>query len=616
MNAVLSFGLWSTLVLGAVPDPQLKTPYNLRVVLHIAENRFLTPLFREQVERELGELLELTYGPLAKVEIVRNHPLLPEVRARGLERALNGWEDRADRRTHFVLIDYADGWYELQARYFDGQTGLAGPRVRRDRTGDRLLVGQTAARLVDHDFGLSGTVIDSKGDMAKVALRGGDLGVNLDRWIHPGSVFAVTRVRSEAGQERSGEIRWALLQATERANQGVVRCRYYHRRPGDELDVGGETGFRCLLLSTTKGTPLRLRLVDPKTYQPLAGMQVQVHAGLFDKKPPEKLFTNRDGLVVSKASYPNLAVVRILSGSEQLAQVPVALFDEQPVICELQAAPEAEAQGFLETRRDQWLRRVYENVNLANERNRELELLMKQDLMEVALENARNGVQVLKKEMASLAQEKGELGRLADRKPGGTAFTLHDGPERLEDLQKYQGELEALTTRLEHAVQQAERGRRFFQQLERAKLLEKNADFEQALALFDKILVDFDPHPKLKAHVEDLRSGWKLQGEDHAKARQFIYQTWPNLDLVSLRLRLGEAQKALEVCKKAGDRLTPRRLVQAYPKHVEVLQKRLAVLRQATNVDSRLEARAFADMAQNLLNLFNDAQAWIARKEN
>src|SRR4051794_41287488 len=68
----------------AALDPGLKTPYRLRVVLQIAEHRALTPVFQQQLERELAGQLQLTYGPLARVEVVRVHPLLRDIRARGL----------------------------------------------------------------------------------------------------------------------------------------------------------------------------------------------------------------------------------------------------------------------------------------------------------------------------------------------------------------------------------------------------------------------------------------------------------------------------------------------------------------------------------------------------
>src|SRR5439155_8322904 len=81
-------------------DPGLKQPYHLQIVLHIADNRFLTPIFQEQVERELRDHLQLAYGPLAEVEVVRHHPLLRVVRTKGLQLALDGCDELSDRKTH------------------------------------------------------------------------------------------------------------------------------------------------------------------------------------------------------------------------------------------------------------------------------------------------------------------------------------------------------------------------------------------------------------------------------------------------------------------------------------------------------------------------------------
>src|SRR5437763_17164105 len=74
----------------AALDPELKTPYQLRVVLHIADHRALTPVFQQQFQRELAGQLQLTYGALARVEVVRVHRLLKDIRARGLA-ALDEW---------------------------------------------------------------------------------------------------------------------------------------------------------------------------------------------------------------------------------------------------------------------------------------------------------------------------------------------------------------------------------------------------------------------------------------------------------------------------------------------------------------------------------------------
>src|SRR5438270_12603026 len=69
-------------------DPELDKPYLFQVVVRVAENRFLTPIFQEQLQGELRDQLRLELGPLAKVEGVTTHPLLGEIEAKGLETGL------------------------------------------------------------------------------------------------------------------------------------------------------------------------------------------------------------------------------------------------------------------------------------------------------------------------------------------------------------------------------------------------------------------------------------------------------------------------------------------------------------------------------------------------
>src|SRR5438128_2194716 len=76
-------------VSAATLDPELKSPYQLRVVLQVAEHRMLTPLFQKQLEAELHSQLRLALGKLANVEVVRSHPLLPDIRAKGLQAVLD-----------------------------------------------------------------------------------------------------------------------------------------------------------------------------------------------------------------------------------------------------------------------------------------------------------------------------------------------------------------------------------------------------------------------------------------------------------------------------------------------------------------------------------------------
>src|SRR5262249_51997513 len=117
---VLPFVLCPSSSARAALDPELKTPYHLRVVLEVAKHRLLTPVFIDQLRRDLRDLLQAGLGDLARVDVVREHPLLKGVRVNGLEKALEAYRQVADVKTHFLQITFAGGLYQMQARQHDG----------------------------------------------------------------------------------------------------------------------------------------------------------------------------------------------------------------------------------------------------------------------------------------------------------------------------------------------------------------------------------------------------------------------------------------------------------------------------------------------------------------
>src|SRR5437660_7974549 len=53
----------------AALDPQLTEPYRLDVVLHFAQHRLLTDVFKDGVERDLQDYLAVGFGDLAIVRV-------------------------------------------------------------------------------------------------------------------------------------------------------------------------------------------------------------------------------------------------------------------------------------------------------------------------------------------------------------------------------------------------------------------------------------------------------------------------------------------------------------------------------------------------------------------
>src|SRR5258708_2794529 len=108
-------------------ESDAKTPYELQVVLHLADNPSLTDVFYDRLERELTDSLQADFGDLAHVQVVRKHPLLKDVLGKGLANALTSLQERDGVKTHFVLIDFNGVDYEIQTCQYDGVTGQPHP---------------------------------------------------------------------------------------------------------------------------------------------------------------------------------------------------------------------------------------------------------------------------------------------------------------------------------------------------------------------------------------------------------------------------------------------------------------------------------------------------------
>src|SRR5262249_20591966 len=147
-NTVLNLLLSSlcALCVFAVPSSasDAKEPYRILLVVHIERNRLLTDVFRQQFTRELRDAMQGALGELARVEATDKHPVLQDIRARGLTRALDGYRERDGRQVHFVMVSLSGVYYEIQTRQYNGSLGLSSPVVRKARTDDPAFVTRTA----------------------------------------------------------------------------------------------------------------------------------------------------------------------------------------------------------------------------------------------------------------------------------------------------------------------------------------------------------------------------------------------------------------------------------------------------------------------------------------
>ncbi len=604
-------------------QPEAHTPYHLQVVLHVAKHRLLTDVFRDRVERELRDGLQASLGELARVEVVRDHPRLPEVLDKGLQRALDGWKERSEVKTHFVLIDFSGSHYEIQARQHDGLTGQASPVVRRDRTRDRDFVARVASLLVDRDFGMVGTVVGSSAsteqELFKVQLHGGALDVPLERWVKKDDVFAV--VPAPPGSVAVQAEPFAFLQVVQppeaTSHNGTCLCRFYHRRR-----IGSIVGYRCLKLATMKA-PVRLRLAQLKAdgssgpLQDLVMVEVRRH-GFDPKETPAAVgqtdpaggfeSVQRGGQLIR---FDQVAFVTIKKGRDTFAQVPLVLVEDRLVGLTVQITTDPGA--LLAEHRDAWTQKVRESylvqAGIFEEINK---LSAKPDTRAQAMQRAEEGLKRTQEDYRRLLADQQDLLAEAGRqKPD-----LTEGEKFLKQLKTGEEELQGHLARMRKIEEEENDPKRkeWRTLVEQGLLLEKELEFEKAIALYKRILQEGFQNEELQKHVADLEKRWNTEDPNLKEARRFIYNVWPKLDTPGLKKRITEAEAALQTCITAKDLIGPQKMAKVILVHATRLSDEQKQLNEV-NIDDEKPLRDIKVLLPQLRKLNEEIEVYLEKAQ-
>ncbi len=613
------FFLSSLCFCGELKAQEASTPYKLRLVVHVAQNRLLTDVFRDRLERELHDGFQAAMGEMGQVTAMHEHPRLKDVLERGLKQSLDDWKDRNDEKTHFVLIDYSGVHYEIQTRQYDGTIGRASPVVRRDRTRDRDFVVKAAALLVKQDFGVLGTVLEGPSGgkkLVKVELRGGALG-DMARWIQKDDVFALAP--PDGGEPLA--LRWSLLQVeqapAEGARDGICLCRFYHR-----YQVANIVGYRCIKLGTVQ-TPLRLRWVRqmPKgaKTQPLAlRLTVEIRRRGFEGEDATKRtkITDSSGVLETEnygkdGVYAHVAFVRVIDGMEDpKPQVPIALVDDRPIFIEVNAAKDVDT--LFAVRQTNWQNNVADLSQLQTNLFKRLETLgAKPDQRELVIAEAERGLKRLRDDRALLLQQKEELGEYARKKR--RPFVTQREDKRMADSMEGEKILEQFLVeqkRIE-AKENDPQVKKWLSAIENAKLLEKELEIGKAIDIYESVRKEGFKNDVLDAHLKDLQAMWKTVDAEHAEARNYIYLVWPTLDTEHLKDGLAKIRNALKKCEAAGDRTTIRKLLKGTETHALRLKKELDLLQPDLLQEDVEPAKLRKEISEQIVKLGTDMQEYL-----
>jgi hypothetical protein len=606
----------------AALDPETKKPYQLTVVLHVADNRLLTDAFRERVERELREGLQAALGELGDVKVVREHPKLAEVLDKGL-RSLDTWNERSGAKTHFVLIDVSGTDYEIEARQYDGLTGTATPLVRRDRTQDREFVGRAAVQMVERDLGVVATFQawprGAKPQKVQLELKGGGLDAPLNRWVQKGDVFAVVQIPTGSGTGRV--VPDAIVQVEAPPGEREATCTgnlFWRRNPPGSAGVAG---YRCVKLGAARG-PLQVRLVqvDPNTGKPgvlpspaptllvgRRGFTGEGDAPLEVTTDPKAYGSYDTTKLGDKGRFDRVAFVNVKLGADVRAQIPIVLLDDQPVTIPVTLAEnDAPLADFDKRSFQRSVLQSYAEQSMAF-----TELSAKKDTPRAKLiEMAREAAKRSEEDLARLRAERDEVygKNLTDADQRDRA----QADQRLKAIETGVGELNRYIGRQEQIDTQEKdpKNQRVLEQLERGKLLEKEGELGKAIALYESILQDGFKSEELEQRVKKLRELWEPKSPEHRKARDFIYNTWPTLDTAGLQAQMGEARNALSVCRQVGDVVGPQKLYKGIQVHAARLLKESESLSNVNEEDAK-QLKVIKDLGAELARLETEVKAFL-----
>lgn len=616
-------------------EAESKQPYLWRVVLSAKPHPLITPELRERVRRDVVAALQTGIGPLGTVEVIDlattrdREPLWQQFEDKGFA-ALDAPRDLTGAKSHFLRLDYRDGQFHLEARQYDGFTGLASPLVRaRDvRAADQ--VGRAAGLLLDRDFGLAGTVeADPKGgDTVLVRVRGSALGP-LAPHVAPGDVFSVAAVRktsrpapapirtatgkiispppgAEAAALTSTPRSFVLLKVTERTADGV-RCAVL---PGDPktLPVGnGVIGYRCMKLGTV-AAPVTVRLVgtDGAVEKTTTGVKVQASDAQFaDAKEAKDLCTPNQQTYLFHANreLKNVACVTVtLGGQSKLFAVPVLTRDPVtiPFIVDPVKARTAEYQRAVLATSAHATEARYAQTRCF-EKLAELINKQKAETNKAALQHAKDGATAAE---GAYAQGTDELKRLREQ--------LDAAPNAKPLLEKIERELDALKQQndklKEHIGQLAkvvelESNPRTGAEAARAEALNDQikfllslGDVEQALAAYDRLLALVPGDTAKRTERDKVKAEWEIKNDAHKKARDYLLNTWRAVatieDFKTAAVRQNDTDPPLrvhvDVCKKNGDHWTLLKLYLSISGSRAALNKLVEDIKQPTEADQKL----------------------------
>jgi hypothetical protein len=212
-----------------------------------------------------------------------------------------------------------------------------------------------------------------------------------------------------------------------------------------------------------------------------------------------------------------------------------------------------------------------------------------------ALDMAKSSLLSLEKDLERLKIAKDDV----KKQIAGTNITVADCDQAELDLREIYmrklhriiGQLED-TIRLDNAPDKVERRQKLQNLLNQIEVLQGSDDYDGAIALYRKIVMDYPEETKVKDALDRLEREWAIKSADHQTARTFFYREWPAVKTsAEIAAKLPAARQHMQTLSQVRDHRTMLKLRGTVAEIGKVLRAEIAAVAQEGMEDADKSAK-------------------------
>jgi hypothetical protein len=254
------------------------------------------------------------------------------------------------------------------------------------------------------------------------------------------------------------------------------------------------------------------------------------------------------------------------------------------------------------------MRLLYRRLNVLAE---------KEETRPEAVRLAREGADGCRADVARLTKELTELRASAkqDTLPGEL---VDPGQRRLREVQTAETELRRFAQELETVQKEDARRVKIKAAIFKGLDYEKSLDIGQAIAVYKQVLDEDPGNADVRRRKEKLEAKWNTKDPERLAARRFIYEEWSGKQwpLQEMKAKLEEARMAFEVCKRADEWFTIKKLTEGndiQAGHLEKMLKDISI--GQVNPGDNEKVQLVQEINKGLGELARDADRYLKDAE-